>query len=71
MDLRTVRLWTDPDKTPISLAGQNKQASRLVSGQIRLPSGWQEIRAMPIGDKKPDLIQLSMQSHLSRDAAWR
>jgi hypothetical protein len=58
IDLRTVRLWTDPDKTPISLAGQNKQASRLVSGQIRLPSGWQEIRAMPIGDKKPDLIQI-------------
>jgi hypothetical protein len=58
-DLKRVRLWADPDRTPISIGGQHRQASRLVDGLIRAPNGWDEVRAMPILGKKPDLIQVA------------
>ena len=35
IDLKTVRLWADPDKTPTSLGDQNRQAGLLVGGPIQ------------------------------------
>ena len=59
IDLRTVQLWADPDKTPIPIAGQRRQASGLVGGFFDAPSGLEEIRAMPILEKKPALLQVA------------
>lgn len=55
--LDALRVWADPDTTKIALAGQNRQAGKLVGGTVLTPDGWAHVKLMDLSKEKPALIE--------------
>lgn len=59
LDLKKTRFWADPDTTKIALAGQNRQASRLVGGHVKSVNEWTVVTLMDASKEKPALLQVA------------